>query len=65
MQPMDRQIVIVSGAPGAGKTTLAVPFAAAIGFPLVAKDYLKETLWDALEPPIGDLTWSRRENRHR
>jgi predicted kinase len=39
-----KQIVIVSGAPGAGKTTLAGPLAEALGYPLISKDYLKETL---------------------
>ncbi len=57
---MLRQIVLVSGAPGAGKTTLAVPLAAELGFPLLSKDDFKETLWDALDLPSGDRTWSRK-----
>lgn len=55
-----RRIVLVSGAPGAGKTTLAVPLAAALGLPLFSKDYLKETLVDALGGPAEDLGYSRR-----
>jgi len=57
---MLRQIVLVSGAPGAGKTTLAVPLASELGFPLLSKDDFKETLWDALDLPSGDHTWSRK-----
>src|SRR4051812_24933063 len=41
-------IVLVSGAPGAGKTTLARPLAAALGFALLSKDHIKETLRDAM-----------------
>jgi predicted kinase len=55
-----RQMVFVSGAPGAGKTSLAVPLAAELGFALVCKDKLKETLHDALGAPAPDLAWSRK-----
>jgi len=55
-----RQVVFVSGAPGAGKTSLAVPLAAELGFALVCKDRIKETLHDALGAPPPDLAWSRR-----
>ncbi len=48
MTVVNRRIVIVSGAPGAGKTTLAPPLAAALGLPLFAKDTIKETLYDLL-----------------
>jgi predicted kinase len=57
---MQRQIVLVSGPPGAGKTTAAVPLAAQLGFPLLSKDTIKEAIWDALDPPPDDLAWSRR-----
>lgn len=43
-----RDVVVVSGAPGAGKSTLAVPLAEALGFPLLSKDLIKEALFDAL-----------------
>jgi len=51
--------VFVSGAPGAGKTSLAVPLAAELGFALVSKDRIKETLHDALGAPEPDLAWSQ------
>lgn len=56
-----RRIVVVSGAPGAGKTTLAYPLAAALRLPIFAKDTIKESLYDALgdEGP-ADLDTSRR-----
>jgi predicted kinase len=57
---VERGIVLVSGAPGAGKTTLAVELAAILQLPLLAKDDIKETLWDVLEPPNSDLGSSRR-----
>ena len=50
--------VLVSGLPGSGKSTLAPPLAAALGLPLLARDSIKETLWDALG--AGDLAWSRK-----
>jgi predicted kinase len=54
-----RQLVLVSGPPASGKTTLAGPLAASLGFALLAKDRIKEALHDALglDP---DLAWSRR-----
>jgi predicted kinase len=56
-----RRLVYVSGAPGAGKTALAGPLAAELGFALIAKDVIKETLHDALGAPTEvDLAWSRR-----
>jgi predicted kinase len=55
-----RRLVYVSGAPGAGKSSLAGPLAAELRFALITKDTLKETLHDALGAPEPDLAWSRR-----
>jgi predicted kinase len=56
-----REVVVVSGAPGAGKSTLAVPLARALGFPLLAKDVIKESLFDSLGTVDADpLVSSRR-----
>jgi len=47
--------------PAAGKTTLARALSEELRVPLVAKDDIKEQLYDALG--IGDLEWSRRLGR--
>ena len=54
-----RLIILVSGAPAAGKTTLATALAADLNLPLISKDDIKETLVDALDGPAADLAWSR------
>jgi predicted kinase len=52
--------VYVSGAPGSGKTSLAVPLAAELGYVLLTKDRIKETLHDAFGAPASDQAWSRK-----
>jgi predicted kinase len=47
----DSALVIVSGAPASGKTTLAQRLAGDLHLPLIAKDALKETLADAVGAP--------------
>jgi len=56
-----RKIVMVSGAPGAGKTTIARPLARALNMPLFAKDSIKERIHDVLTDtgPVEE-GWSRR-----
>ncbi|WP_218036926.1 AAA family ATPase [Streptomyces hyaluromycini] len=60
---VNRRVVFVSGAPGAGKTTLGRPLAEHLGFAFLSKDQIKETLHDSFQPPEGDLDWSRRLGR--
>jgi len=55
-----RRVILVSGAPGAGKTTVAQPLAEALGFALLSKDQIKEALFDALEGRADDLAESRK-----
>jgi len=56
-----RRLVYISGAPGSGKTSLAVPLAAELGFALLAKDRVKETLHASLGGGAEvDQEWSRR-----
>lgn len=43
------RLVVVTGPPGAGKTTIAAALRERLGLPLIAKDALKEALGDALE----------------
>ena len=44
----------------AGKTTLAVPLAAELGYALLSKDRIKEILHDAFGAPEPARAWSRR-----
>ena len=54
-----RKVVLVSGAPGAGKSTLAAPLARRLDFPLLTKDIIKECLFDSLNGNPDDLPFSR------
>src|SRR5690349_10825542 len=61
--PEGRQplVVVVTGPPASGKTTLAELIASRCGLPLIAKDAIKETLFDSLGS--GDGEWSKRLGR--
>ncbi|MDP9332791.1 MAG: AAA family ATPase [Actinomycetota bacterium] len=52
------RIVVVSGAPGTGKSTLAAVIADRLQLPLLSVDLIKEALGDALG--LGDESWSDR-----
>lgn len=54
-------VVVVTGVPASGKTTLATALSGHLGWPLISKDVVKEALFDALGS--GDLEWSRRLGR--
>ena len=49
-------LVIVSGAPGTGKTTLAMRLASSLRIPYLGKDFIKESLFDSLG--VRDREWS-------
>jgi len=51
-------LVVISGKPATGKTTLGLRLATDLGLPLFSKDGVKETLFDAMG--VGDRAWSRR-----
>ncbi len=50
-------LVLISGPPGAGKTTLGARIAQELGVPFLNKDGIKETLFDTLG--VKDREWSR------
>ena len=52
----DGLLVVVSGAPGTGKTTVARGLSGALGLPLLSLDEIKEALADSLG--LGDERWS-------
>lgn len=54
-------VIIVTGSPGTGKTTLAQRLAEHFCLPLIAKDAIKEHLYDALG--YGEIAWSRKLSR--
>jgi predicted kinase len=51
-------LIVVSGAPGSGKSTVAKAVAADLGWPLLTLDTIKEALADVLG--LGDEGWSNR-----
>ena len=50
-------VVVVTGPPAAGKTTIAREVAARLRLPLITKDTIKEALFDGLG--TADLAWYR------
>jgi predicted kinase len=52
-----RTLVVVSGAPGTGKSTVAETLSNHLGWPLLSVDVVKETFGDVLGN--GDFDWSR------
>jgi len=51
-------LIVVSGAPGTGKSTIARALGADLRFPVLSLDPVKEALADVLG--LGDEDWSNR-----
>lgn len=48
-------VVLITGPPASGKTTLARNLAERLNLPVLAKDRIKETLFDALDDAPTDV----------
>jgi predicted kinase len=51
-------LLVVTGMPASGKTTLARALGARLALPVIEKDVLKEALYDSLG--TGDVEWSQK-----
>ena len=51
-------ILVVTGPPASGKSTIARELAQRLALPLIAKDEIKEILYESLG--VGDRAWSQR-----
>ena len=58
---MSPVLVVISGAPGAGKSTLAKQLAERLELPLLDRDDIKDTMFDAMG--WSDREWSQRVGR--
>lgn len=58
MAPNPPLVVVVTGPPASGKSTIAEAIARGLPAPLLAKDPIKEALFDGLGS--GDAAWSRK-----
>ncbi|MET9885294.1 ATP-binding protein [Streptomyces sp. NPDC006430] len=58
---IDNAFVVVSGLPASGKSTLARRLAAELGWSVIDKDAILESLYDSLG--VGDQTWRHRLSR--
>lgn len=54
-------MVVVTGMPAAGKTTIAETLSRDVALPLLSRDRIKERLYDTLG--VGDVEWSGRLGR--
>ncbi len=52
----ERIVVVVTGLPGSGKTTLSRRLSGALKLPLLSKDLIKESLFDVMG--VNDRAWS-------
>lgn len=55
---LQRAILLISGAPASGKSTVARALAATFGFPLLSKDTFKESLYESLGGLLAERTSS-------